>query len=543
MSFVIGTYQAVERPGAGHHAAPVGLWRGEDLRTVDDVAMTVLPVECLETVRSGVAQVESLRHPHLLPVTDVVFDDDRVAVISPWPRGGRLSELVARRGSLAPSEALTVLLPVAGALAAVHATGIRHCGVSPESVWFDANGRPLLGATAVGRIVAELNGGMPAVCRDVAPEVARGDAAEGAASAAADVFSLGSVALFCLTGRSAWPADDPLDVLVQSAAGLWPDPPDDAGPALLIALIRAMLSDEPADRPSAAAVVEELSVIGAPAAIAFGSGPAPASTSADRWRGWNSNPSGQMAGNLSDGMAQAQDDDDATRSSEETIRTDSQGSHDGANSAGHRLRSRFRSDPAARAELLGRAPAVPVETAGPTGPTPLAKVGIALLTGLLITLAMAQVFAWSTGRDDPATSSLVGPSAAPHDWSAVVVELDKARGVALERADPGMLDDVYTDDAQERSTDAATIAQLAALGWHVADAVHEIGEVTALEPPSGSSHDDQLRLAVVDLLPARAILDQTGQQVGMTAARTEQRRIFLIRPTGAGYRISDIQPG
>ena len=58
--------------------------------------------------------------------------------------------------------------------------------------------------------------------------------AGGAITPAADVFSLGSVALFCLTGRSAWPADDPADVLIQSAAGLWPDLPDDAGPAGLV---------------------------------------------------------------------------------------------------------------------------------------------------------------------------------------------------------------------------------------------------------------------------------------------------------------------
>ena len=68
-----------------------------------------------------------------------------------------------------------MLIPLAGALAASHDAGIRHGEVSPETVWFDGNGRPLLGAPAVSRLIAELNDGLPAGSRDVAPEVIRGD--------------------------------------------------------------------------------------------------------------------------------------------------------------------------------------------------------------------------------------------------------------------------------------------------------------------------------------------------------------------------------
>ena len=93
---------------------------------------------------------------------DVCQDDDRVAVVCPWPAGGRLAELVVRRGRLTVGETLTVLIPLAAALAAAHAAGIRHGEVCPEAIWFDANGRPLLGAPAVSRLIAELNDGLPA---------------------------------------------------------------------------------------------------------------------------------------------------------------------------------------------------------------------------------------------------------------------------------------------------------------------------------------------------------------------------------------------
>ena len=87
-----------------------------------------------------------------------------------------------------------------------------------------------------------------------------------------DVFSLASVALFCLTGRSAWAADDPADVLVQSAIGQLPDPPDDAGPAELIDLVRDMLRLKPAGRPSADELSERLARCGEPTPIVFSSG-------------------------------------------------------------------------------------------------------------------------------------------------------------------------------------------------------------------------------------------------------------------------------
>ena len=80
----------------------------------------------------------AIRHPHLLPVIDVSQDDDRVALVCPWPSGGRLAELVIRRGRLTAGETLTVLIPLAAALAVVHAAGIRHGEVCPETVWFDA---------------------------------------------------------------------------------------------------------------------------------------------------------------------------------------------------------------------------------------------------------------------------------------------------------------------------------------------------------------------------------------------------------------------
>jgi prepilin signal peptidase PulO-like enzyme (type II secretory pathway) len=59
---------------------------------------------------------------------------------------------------LSAGETVTLLLPAAAALADLHREQVRHGWVCPEAIWFDARGRPLLGATAVGLAVADVAG-------------------------------------------------------------------------------------------------------------------------------------------------------------------------------------------------------------------------------------------------------------------------------------------------------------------------------------------------------------------------------------------------
>lgn len=493
MVFSIGAYRAMEHlgtAGSSHRTSP--FWRAEDPRTLEDVALTVLPVESAEQVRDVVDAVAELRHPHLLPVADVVEDDTRLALVSPWPRGGRLNELVRRRGTLTAGETITVLLPLAAALAELHGRQVRHGWVCPEAIWFDARGRPLLGATAVSLAVADVVGLAALGCADVAPEVLR-QARTGPAGTSADVFSLGSVALFCLTGRSAWPADEPADVLVQSAAGQWPDPPGDAGPPGLIALVRSTLTADAAARPTAEDVVRELSAgdAGAPAPIRFAAGPCPTPASSTRWRGW----AGHAEGALPPDVRQ-------TPGSEPTTVA-----------------------PTASA------------SADPVRPRrgPLPRLVIALLCGLLLTVLVAQVGNW---LGDPPTAWVAATEPGGTDWAQVVAELDLARSRALAQGDPTLLTQVYVAGSAAAATDAALVGELAAKGLRVVDGVHTLVSVDVLDPsPAGT------RLAVVDTLAARPVLDGTGRQVAATAARGEQRQILVLTPTAAGYRIAAIEPG
>ncbi|HEY5880523.1 MAG TPA: protein kinase [Nakamurella sp.] len=516
MGFVIGAYRAVEHlggAGSGHRSSP--FWRAQDARTVEDVALTILPVEAQAEVREIVDAVEAIRHPHLLPVAEVVEDETRLALACPWPRGGRLIELVRRRGVLSVGEMVTVVLPLAAALAGLHRAEIRHGWVCPEAIWFDARGRPLLGAPAVGIAVATVVGQGALGSADVAPEVLR-QARTGPAGPAADVFSLASVAMFCLTGRSAWPADEPADVLVQSAAGQWPDPPDDAAPPRLLTLLRSMLAPDAHQRPDAEGVVRQLSAAGsaAPEPIRLGTGPCPTPASSKRWRGW------------------------AGQTDEEPVEPAGDGADHPPPSIGVGDPS---SDGRASDPDVGDddpSPEVADDRPGPRGRRrgPLVRLAVALLSALLLTVLVAQVGNWL--GDPPAPESAESGTGTGTDWSQVVAELDIARSRALASADPALLDEVYLPGSAAATADAAVIDDLADKGWRVLDGRHHVISVQVLEQSSGGA-----TVAVVDTLAARAVVDGAGQQVAATVARGEQRRVLVLDATDAGYRISAIGPG
>jgi hypothetical protein len=184
---------------------------------------------------------------------------------------------------------------------------------------------------------------------------------------------------------------------------------------------------------------------------------------------------------------------------------------------------------------------------------------IALLSALLLTVLVAQVGNWLS---DPPTAADTAAPAGP-DWTGVVIELDLARSRALAEGDPALLEQVYLPGSAAAAADAAIIDALADNGWRVLDGRHDIVNVQVLDGAgsdtgsdtdtgSGSGSDSgsvsgsvsgRIRVAVVDTLAARPVVDGTGQQVSITTARGAERRVLVLDATDAGYRISSIEPG
>jgi serine/threonine-protein kinase len=122
-----------------------------------------------------------------------------VALVFDLVVGATLASLVTTRGHLRPGETVTVLTPLAEAVAALHAAGGTHCDISPGNIMLTADGRPLLMDLGAARLAGTGAGAVVGTPGYVAPEVRSGERP----TEASDVFSLGALAWFCLTGNGA----------------------------------------------------------------------------------------------------------------------------------------------------------------------------------------------------------------------------------------------------------------------------------------------------------------------------------------------------
>jgi hypothetical protein len=196
-----------------------------------------------------------LKHPRIIQVYDYGVLADGPYYTMELLEGRDLSQL---KGLPYP-EVCRHLRDVASSLALVHAQRFVHRDVSPRNIRLTADGTARLldfGALAAFGPSAEVIG-TPAF---MAPEVVQLMPLD----PRTDLYSLGAVAYYCLTGRPAYATQD-----VNDLPRLWQDPiappsafaPDT--PAELDRLIMSMLSLDPLGRPQTAAdVIDQLTVIG-----------------------------------------------------------------------------------------------------------------------------------------------------------------------------------------------------------------------------------------------------------------------------------------
>ncbi len=238
-------YQLQERLGSGASSV---VWRAT--RCADGAAVAVKLVttwgEDDRTVREFDVlrrlSVEGLVRVH--EAFSLPGDPARVAVVLDLVRGGSLAAALRARGHLSAGEAVTVVTPVARALADLHALGVVHADVSPGNVLLERTGRPLLADLGVARLAGEAPAEVFGTPGYTAPEVEAGEQP----TCASDVYAVGALAWACVTGEP--PA--PLGVrrpLAELASGL---------PQAWLDVVAQCLSSLPSERPSAAEVALRL---------------------------------------------------------------------------------------------------------------------------------------------------------------------------------------------------------------------------------------------------------------------------------------------
>ena len=191
-----------------------------------------------------------LRHPSLLGLYDGGEEDGTPFLVLELADGPTLADRL-RQGPLPPAEVEELVTTLAAGLEHLHERGIVHRDLKPSNVLSTADGRWLLGDFGIARLVdatgltaTGMTVGTPAY---VAPEQLQGRTV----GPAADVYSLGLVALEALTGTPAFPGPKDEAALARLAA----DPPvADVADGRWRSLLGRMTARDPAGRPSAAEV-------------------------------------------------------------------------------------------------------------------------------------------------------------------------------------------------------------------------------------------------------------------------------------------------
>jgi hypothetical protein len=161
-----------------------------------------------------------------------------VALVLDLVGGGTLEGIVRARGHLSVGESVTMLAPVARALAGLHALGVVHGDVTPANVLLERSGRPLLADLGVASLAGEAPGQLYGTEGFVAPEVLD----RGVVTTASDVYAVGALAWWCVTGSAPAPVAlrRPLEELAPGLPHAWSD------------VTRRALRGDPEARPTAA---------------------------------------------------------------------------------------------------------------------------------------------------------------------------------------------------------------------------------------------------------------------------------------------------
>jgi len=197
-------------------------------------------------------------HPHVVPIQTVDEHDGLPYLVMPVVEGRSLQQRVEEHGPLEIVEVVRIAAQVAQGLAAAHAQGLVHRDIKPANILLE-NGVERVQITDFGLARAADDASMTrsgiiaGTPQYMSPEQAHGDEIDHRS----DLFSLGSVMYFMLTGRSPFRAETTMGVLNRIAhdeprrlRSIRPEIP-----AWLEKTVMRLLEKKPSNRPESAASV------------------------------------------------------------------------------------------------------------------------------------------------------------------------------------------------------------------------------------------------------------------------------------------------
>jgi serine/threonine-protein kinase len=268
----LGSYRLVERIGQGGMGE---VWRATHRMLARPAAIKLIKPEILgapggpeagvliERFRREAEAASALQSPHTIRLYD--FGETRAGTfyfVMELLDGLDLETLVRRFGPVPPARVVELLRQTCQSLGEAHERGLIHRDVKPANIYLCRLGREydFMKVLDFGLVKydedqsimdtiktnTEMTTGTPAY---MAPEMANGEPID----RRADIYALGCVAYWLLTGHLVFEADSPLRMLIQHIQAT-PAPPSartgQSIPPALEAHIMRCLAKKPEDRPA-----------------------------------------------------------------------------------------------------------------------------------------------------------------------------------------------------------------------------------------------------------------------------------------------------
>jgi tRNA A-37 threonylcarbamoyl transferase component Bud32 len=254
------THRMLARPAA------IKLIRADSLGG-DDAASQL----AVKRFRREAEAAANLRSPHTVELYDFgVTDNGTFYFVMELLVGMDLDTLVRQYGPVTPSRVIHILRQVCESLEEAHASGLVHRDIKPANIHLGRLGLRydfvkvldfgLVKAAAresTGHSLETAAGLTPGTPAYMAPEVAMGEAVDGRA----DIYALGCVGYYLLTGRQVFEAETALQMVARHLQSE-PVPPSARSelevPPVLDRVVLACLAKQPKDRPQSATSLAEM---------------------------------------------------------------------------------------------------------------------------------------------------------------------------------------------------------------------------------------------------------------------------------------------
>jgi hypothetical protein len=270
----LGSYRLVERIGRGGMGE---VWKAEHQLLARPAAIKLIAAHGMLEGAGSVAEqrfrreaqvAAGLRSPHTIQLYDFgITRDRRLYYVMELLDGCDLDSLVSRYGAQPPARVAHILRQACRSLAEAHAAGLVHRDIKPANLYIGRVGLEYdfvkvldfglvkqQGGVSDGDIQLTAPDAMSGTPAFIAPEMAAGEAVD----SRADLYALGCVGYFLVTGALVFEGENAMQLILKHIRAQPVPPSARLGkpvPAALERLLMRCLEKDPADRPSDAATL------------------------------------------------------------------------------------------------------------------------------------------------------------------------------------------------------------------------------------------------------------------------------------------------